>query len=58
MGDFILDSRLKTILLHLANATEITTVKQIADEVGVSRRTILRDLQEAEEWLKKNGSAA
>ncbi len=55
MGDFILDSRLKTILLHLANATEITTVKQIADEVGVSRRTILRDLQEAEEWLKKNG---
>lgn len=55
MGEFILDSRLKTILLHLANATTVTTVKQIADEVGVSRRTVLRDLQEAEKWLNKNG---
>ncbi|MGI6085388.1 MAG: BglG family transcription antiterminator [Acetivibrionales bacterium] len=55
MNDFILDSRLKLILLYLANASSVVTIQQIADEIGVSRRTVLRDLQEVEKWLKSNG---
>lgn len=55
MNDFVLDSRLKLILLYLANASSVVTIQQIADEVGVSRRTVLRDLQEVEKWLKNNG---
>jgi mannitol operon transcriptional antiterminator len=55
MNNFILGSRLKLILLYLANASTVVTIQQIADEVGVSRRTVLRDLQEVEKWLENNG---
>jgi transcriptional antiterminator len=54
MNSMISDSRTKAILNFLANSNEIVTFKQIAEEIGVSRRTILREFPDAELWLKSN----
>jgi len=55
MSNFIPGFRLKSILLYLANSASLVTINQIADEIGVSRRTVLRDMQDVEKWLKENG---
>lgn len=54
MSNRVPESRLKSILHFLANSNDTVTVKQIADEVGVSRRTILREIPELERWLNSN----
>ncbi len=54
MNDMIPELRLKSILHFLADANAVVTIQQIADEIGVSRRTILREIPEVETWLKKN----
>lgn len=55
MSSLIPGLRLKSILLYLANSPTIVTTGQIAEEIGVSRRTVLRDMQEVENWLRANG---
>lgn len=47
--------RTKEILNILCNRNDYVTVKSIARGVGVSSRTILRELDKAKIWLKKNG---
>lgn len=54
MNDLVPELRLKSILHYLADSNAIVTIQQIADEIGVSRRTILREIPEVQEWLRKN----
>jgi mannitol operon transcriptional antiterminator len=54
MNSLITNPRTKAILNFLANSDEIVTFKQIAEEIGVSRRTILREFPDAEFWLKSH----
>ncbi|AZO94402.1 PRD domain-containing protein [Halocella sp. SP3-1] len=50
-----ISSRTKEILNILCNRKEYVTVKSIAREIGVSSRTILRELSKVENWLQENG---
>ncbi len=50
-----ISSRTKEILNFLCKSQDYVTVKAIAEEIGVSSRTILRDLNKAEKWLQENG---
>ncbi|MTI60380.1 MAG: transcription antiterminator [Firmicutes bacterium] len=50
-----ISSRTKEIMSILCNIKDYVTVKDIAHEIGVSSRTILRELDKAEIWLQENG---
>ncbi|MCR1898295.1 BglG family transcription antiterminator [Irregularibacter muris] len=47
--------RKKDILAKLCNAHDYITIADIAQDIGVSSRTILRELKEIEDWLVKRG---
>ncbi len=55
MAGSILELRRKTVLQLLAETEGFVTVQQIADQVGVSRRTILREMDGVSEWLSTLG---
>lgn len=55
MSETISESRLKTILQCLVDADGIVTIQDIAEKTDSSRRTIMRDLPAAEDWLRKKG---
>ncbi|RKD30029.1 hypothetical protein BET03_04810 [Thermohalobacter berrensis] len=39
----------------LADASDTLTIKEIAKKIGVSSRTILREMPKIEKWIKENG---
>ncbi|WP_279230392.1 BglG family transcription antiterminator [Thermohalobacter berrensis] len=43
------------MLLMLADASDTLTIKEIAKKIGVSSRTILREMPKIEKWIKENG---
>lgn len=58
-GDFVqgskMNSRVKKILLRICAEDKYVTISTIAKEVGVSAKTILRELYEVEHWLDAKG---
>ena len=58
-GDFMQDnkmnSRVKKILLRICAEDNYVTISTIAKEIGVSTKTILRELYEVEGWLAGKG---
>lgn len=53
MSNYILDSRQKKIINILIREDDFITIKNIADEIEVSSRTISRALKLVEKWLEK-----
>ena len=53
----ILSSREKKIILLIINSKMEITIKGIADEIGVSRRTILREMSGVYKWFSDHGFA-
>ncbi len=51
----ILSSREKKIILLLLNTNKDITIQTIGDELGVSRRTILRAMPSVYDWFLENG---
>jgi mannitol operon transcriptional antiterminator len=49
-----ISSRTKKILKILLKNDDYIVIEKIAEEIGVSSRTILRELPKVEKWLKKN----
>jgi mannitol operon transcriptional antiterminator len=47
-----LSSRVKKIIKAMLQAPDFITVQQIADQIDVSRRTVLRDMEDAYGWLE------
>lgn len=39
----------------LTDASDILTIKEIAKKIGVSSRTVLREMPKIEKWIKQNG---
>ena len=50
-----MNSRVKKILLRICAEDKYVTISTIAKEVGVSTKTILRELYEVEQWLESKG---
>lgn len=57
MGNISLTSREKKIIAIICKAEEAITVKSIAQKIGVSSRTILRDMKTIEKWFETNGKS-
>ncbi|AIF50494.1 BglG family transcription antiterminator [Pelosinus sp. UFO1] len=55
MQDNKMNSRMKKILLRICAEDKYVTISAIAKELGVSAKTILRELQEVEDWLISKG---
>lgn len=55
MQDNKMNSRMKKILLRICAEDKYVTISAIAKELGVSAKTILRELQEVEDWLVSKG---
>lgn len=55
MTDTKINLRLKNILKKLCSQNDYVTVIAIAKDLGVSSRTILRELPSVENWLQKKG---
>ncbi|MFU8786004.1 MAG: BglG family transcription antiterminator [Candidatus Izemoplasmataceae bacterium] len=53
----LLSSREKTIIVYLITSLNPVTTQKIADEIHVSRRTILRDLPTVYKWFENQGQA-
>ena len=51
----ILSSREKRIILLIINSNKEITIQRIADEIGVSRRTILREMSGVYDWFSNQG---
>lgn len=51
----ILSSREKKIIIIIISSNEGITIKSIAEEIGVSRRTILREITTVYEWFSSHG---
>lgn len=49
------DERKNLILIELMQQSKYITINQLADEIEVSRGTLIRDLSNVREWLKQNG---
>lgn len=54
MVDLLITSRAKQILEIICNTLDSITVKKISERLGVSTRTILREMPTVEKWLKDN----
>jgi len=52
----MLTSRLKKSISIILESEDYITIKDIADEVGVSSRTILRELDDVQNWLVGKGA--
>lgn len=48
------NERSTILAMILLNASGYVTVDQLKEEIGVSRNTLLRDLQELKNWFKEN----
>lgn len=55
MQDSKMNSRVKKILLRICTEDKYVTIATIAQELGVSTKTILRELYEVEQWLTAKG---
>ena len=55
MQDNKMNPRVKKILLRICAEEQYVTISSIAKEVGVSAKTILRELYEVEQWLASKG---
>jgi mannitol operon transcriptional antiterminator len=55
MQDSKVNSRVKKILLRICAEDKYVTISAIAKELGVSTKTILRELYEVEQWLVSKG---
>ncbi|MBC8014292.1 MAG: BglG family transcription antiterminator [Sporomusaceae bacterium] len=55
MQDSKMNSRVKKILLRVCAEDKYVTIATIAQELGVSTKTILRELYEVEQWLTAKG---
>lgn len=55
MAGSILELRRKVVLQLLADSNGFVTIGQIAEKIGVSRRTILREMDGVQEWLGASG---
>lgn len=55
MQDSKMNSRVKKILLRICAEDKYVTIAMIAQELGVSTKTILRELYEVEQWLAAKG---
>jgi mannitol operon transcriptional antiterminator len=55
MQDSKVNSRVKKILLRICAEDKYVTISAIAKELGVSAKTILRELYEVEQWLVSKG---
>ncbi len=51
----MLTSRSKRIILLILEAEGYITIQQIADDVNVSSRTILRELDDVQKWIEEQG---
>lgn len=51
----ILSSREKKIILLIIHSTKEITIQQIATEIGVSKRTVLREMSSIYSWFSRNG---
>lgn len=54
MTELLLTSRTKKILEIISNSCDTITIKEIAKKLGVSSRTILREMPSVEKWMKTN----
>jgi len=54
MVELLITSRIKQILEIICDASDPITIKNIAKRLGVSSRTILREMPTIEKWLKIN----
>ncbi|SKC40959.1 BglG family transcription antiterminator [Maledivibacter halophilus] len=54
MNEKLLAFRTKQILEIINNSSETITTKEIAKKLGVSTRTVLREMHYVEKWLKSN----
>ena len=55
MQDSKMNSRVKKILLRICAEDKYVTISTIAKEIGVSAKTILRELYDVEQWLIAKG---
>lgn len=55
MKDIRIDLRGKKILQQICLKDNYTTISDVANELGVSSRTVLRELPAVENWLKHKG---
>ena len=55
MQDAKMNQRVKKILLKICPEDQYVTLASIAKELGVSTKTILRELAEVEVWLAAKG---
>lgn len=55
MKETTINLRLKNILQRIYSVSDYITITSIAKDLGVSSRTILRELPAVEEWLEKKG---
>lgn len=54
MVELLITSRVKQILEMICEASDSITIKKIAKRLGVSTRTILREMPTVEKWLSDN----
>lgn len=55
MQDMRINLRAKNILQRVLSTSDYITTAEIASDLGLSSRTILRELPEAERWLSQRG---
>ncbi|MBU2704179.1 mannitol operon transcriptional antiterminator [Sporomusaceae bacterium BoRhaA] len=55
MQDSKMNSRVKKILLRICSEDKYVTISAVAKELGVSAKTILRELYDVEQWLASKG---
>jgi mannitol operon transcriptional antiterminator len=55
MPDAKISFRMKNILFRICQESDYVTISTIAKDLGVSTKTILRELDEVEQWLESRG---
>lgn len=55
MQDYKINLRIKNILLRICSEEGYITISSIAKDLGISAKTVIRDIPEVEEWLKSKG---
>ncbi len=55
MQDAKINVRLKNILQRICNESDYVTITAIAKDLGVSGKTVLRELPAVEKWLERKG---
>ncbi len=55
MQEIKMNMRVKKVLLRICKEAGYVTISSIAKELGVSTKTVVRELSEAEQWLESKG---